>query len=809
MAREDFLGVAQRIGENRTQIMSSMECVARGNPYAAEPDNQRRVARLQTKAQLSPREAEIVNASIHAAFDQSNAAAVLAESEAIGEIARPVDGSDRKRVSPSASAPAIAPPLASDMAEKIWGDTVDFANVSFLEIGARTARAVGRVSYLNGRPQGTGFLIGEGLFITNHHVIPTPEFAAQLALDFDYEVDLLGNRRSVTRFQLDPSVFVSSPDTQDGLDYTIIAVGAQILGDLPIETFGRCGLSSASDKHMLGEFANIVQHPDGRYKEVVLRENRLVGRLENALHYIADTEPGSSGSPVFNSEWKVIALHHWGAPWRELFGEDGRMAKKEVNEGIRISAIVKDIRRKLPSLSADLQQRLERMLNAPENAGLYADNDRNAGVRTDANNANSAPRIDPDGRVTWTIPIELSMHLPGLTGSISPTKSQTPAAMPGDGVLPSTRQTASVAETMNAYRDRGGYKRGFIDGHDVALPKLSAMQRANAAKNKAAEAGDDPFELKYHHFSLVMNKERRMAFFTACNIDGENAKSVNRTTKAVTKLTAAGAGLESMADDAEADSWSGDPRIEENEYLGESFYEKQKIAGFPDPRSAGRTARMFQKGHLVRRLDPCWGEDNIALLAELDSFHWTNAAPQIGFFNQGKASADLAGSGGGKLWRAVENYVLRNAVASGMRISSFTGPIFKENDRVYRNIKIPGSFFKVTIWSEGNKLRSLAMIADQSIVTDVWPESLFSGGEALTEGEAFADPQELNQVQDFLSTLALVEKATGLDFGAAVRNADIRKGERAENVSGNPEAITAALHKEPKQKSKKSKPSIR
>jgi endonuclease G, mitochondrial len=69
--------------------------------------------------------------------------------------------------------------------------------------------------------------------------------------------------------------------------------------------------------HSLGEVANIVQHPDGRLKEVVLRENRLVARLDTVLHYVADTEPGSSGSPVFNNQWQAIALHHWGGPWRQ------------------------------------------------------------------------------------------------------------------------------------------------------------------------------------------------------------------------------------------------------------------------------------------------------------------------------------------------------------------------------------------------------------------------------------------------------------------------------------------------------------
>ncbi|PZO71085.1 MAG: DNA/RNA endonuclease, partial [Sphingomonas taxi] len=306
--------VKARLRANHGEIVHSIDAAQAGNPLAAEPDPGRRVARLQSKARLTQREAEALDATI-------------------------------RTLSETPAREGVAPAVGAAGAEKVWGDTVDFVNVSFLEKGARIARAVGRVSFRNESPVGTGFLIGNGLFLTNHYVIPSAEFAQQLALDFDYELDLVGNRRSVTRFLLDPGVFVTDPDTQDGLDYTIIAVGAQLQGTLPIEMFGWSGLSGAGDKHMLGEFANIVQHPNGRFKEVVLRENRLVGRYDTALHYVADTEPGSSGSPVFNSEWRPIALHHWGGPWREVFGDDGTPTRVDINEGIRISAIVQDLRR--------------------------------------------------------------------------------------------------------------------------------------------------------------------------------------------------------------------------------------------------------------------------------------------------------------------------------------------------------------------------------------------------------------------------------------------------------------------------------
>lgn len=743
---EEF--IKERMRANRGEIVRSMQAAQAGNPYAAEPSAERRVARLQTKANMSQREAEVIDTTI-----RSMAAAA----------AKPPEGAELVAARPVAPSPPGA--------EKVWGDTVDFVNVSFLEKGSRIARAVGRVSYQNQTPLGTGFLIGNGLFITNHHVIPSAEFARQLAIDFDYEVDLTGNRRSVTRFRFDPSVFVTDPDSQDGLDFTVTAVGDRLQGNLPLETFGWSGLSGAGDKHMLGEFANIVQHPNGRYKEVVLRENRLVGRFDNALHYVADTEPGSSGSPVFNSEWRVIALHHWGTAWREVFGEDGMPARIDINEGIRISAIVKNLRARLPELPTAVRSRIAAALDMGEQPEANPMKLEPSDELLAGKPAGSAARVDETGRVSWTIPLEISVQIPAL--------ATTASAPPGPAAAIVEAATFAERTVADEYRDRSGYKRGFLSGFDVPIPGLTAAQQALAARNQVAESGDDPYELKYHHFSLVMHAKRRIAFFTACNIDGASAKSIDRRNKIVTPLTPDSAGLEVLSTDAEADSWRRDRRIGPDEYLGDSFYSKQTVAGFPDPNDDRRIARIFQKGHLIRRLDPCWGDDNLALLAEADSFHWTNCSPQVGFFNQGTASPDKPGTGRGQLWRAAENYVLRNAVAEKQRVTSFTGPIFTDGDRSFRGVKIPGRFFKIAVWVEDKDLRALAMIVDQSPVIDVWPEALFgAGGEALPAAEAFMNNAELDKVEDFLSTIAAVETATSLDFGDLVRRADVRAGEK-------------------------------
>ena len=730
MKNQDLERIARaRIARARKSIDRSLQCIDQGNPLAAEVDPERLRKRLQTKAALSREEAEGIALGIRA-FARASA-------------------TDRPKLT------------GQKGPEAIWGRTIDFVGIAFLERGAAAARSVARVAFLDGRAQGSGVMVSDRLFLTNHHVIESAAAAGQFCVEFDYELDPTDRPRGATRFALDPQTFFLS-DPVSGLDYTLIALGKKIAGPRRLEDFGWCALSGAQDKHALGEVANVVQHPDGRYKEVVLRENQLVARLDYVLHYTADTEPGSSGSPVFNNEWQMIALHHWGGPWRQKVGANGRPLNQDINEGIRASAIVTDLVSKSSRLGDNQRPFLDRVVRLGEAGQPQRPQDG------PASDTDGTTRVDSDGRVSWRIPIELSVRLPALSDSRPSAGASVPSvSLQGRGGEARLRPTTE-------YADRSGYKPRFIEGFRIEMPRLSQAQKADAARNLQADAGDDPFELKYHHFSIVMNERRRLAFFTACNIDGSKAKHVDRDSGDVSALEPDDPRLESLdAAGAEAsDRWYDDERLAESDYAGADVYEKQVVAGFPNTRSMARTLRMFQRGHLVRRMDPAWGTNKQALLADADTFHWTNCSPQVGFFNMGRAPANTPNSGGGLLWRALENYVLRNAVAENARVSCFTGPVFTNQDREFRGIRVPGRFWKVVVWAENGELRSLAMIADQRPVIRVWPEALEEAG-----SEAYGDPNELALVEDFLTTVDEIERLTRLDFGKDVRAADI-------NVSG-------------------------
>ncbi len=61
-----------------------------------------------------------------------------------------------------------------------------------------------------------------------------------------------------------------------------------------------------------GDHVTIIQHPEGGPKQIALNENRVTNIYNYHVQYTTDTMPGSSGSPVFNDKWQVVAIHHKG-----------------------------------------------------------------------------------------------------------------------------------------------------------------------------------------------------------------------------------------------------------------------------------------------------------------------------------------------------------------------------------------------------------------------------------------------------------------------------------------------------------------
>jgi V8-like Glu-specific endopeptidase len=213
--------------------------------------------------------------------------------------------------------------------ERIIG-TSDLQPINYLQRGERAQRAIGRVVVATGS-YGTGFMVSPSLLMTNNHVLESAQDAAGSEVEFNYQVGADGKNERTVTLPLDPGKFFV---TDEALDYSIVAVGGTAAQRRP---FGYHKLIEKQGKIVNGEPVTIVQHPKAGRKQISLRENRVFDVLTNFLHYETDTEPGSSGSPVFNDAWQVVALHHAGVP-----GSDGGWV---ANEGVRISKVVADVRK--------------------------------------------------------------------------------------------------------------------------------------------------------------------------------------------------------------------------------------------------------------------------------------------------------------------------------------------------------------------------------------------------------------------------------------------------------------------------------
>jgi V8-like Glu-specific endopeptidase len=216
--------------------------------------------------------------------------------------------------------------------ERIIGDQSTFLPISFLEIGLQRARSVVRVSIPGGA--GTGFLTKNNLLVTNNHVISSIEDARRAKIWFNYQKTATGEDAPVEDFMLDPDDGFATSPMDGGDDWTAV----RVKGDANAR-WGTLDLAESSVK--VNDFVNIIQHPKGESKKIALYHNIVVFSDNSRVQYLTDTEPGSSGSPVFNSEWQIVALHHSG---NERI-EPGTNKVFRCNEGIHVNTLVKGLRK--------------------------------------------------------------------------------------------------------------------------------------------------------------------------------------------------------------------------------------------------------------------------------------------------------------------------------------------------------------------------------------------------------------------------------------------------------------------------------
>lgn len=598
--------------------------------------------------------------------------------------------------------------------ERIIGRN-DLLPVSYFERGTLAARAVGRIGTLSTSSTtdmsafwGTCFMVSPNLILTNNHVIEDSGAAGSSIVEFNFQRDVHGALTPTRRFKLNPDIaFFTSPMGE--LDYSLIGVDPLALnGNYALSDQGFLRLNPNLHKVEEHEFVSMIQHPGAEEKYVSIRENKVIqiGDFglevpEQCIWYTCDTAQGSSGATVSNDEWQVVALHHCGiAEAKIVDGEkliqlvNGEWVsesqaqalpdtaiKYQANEGIRISYILANLRQQL---SANPNTAVQALLD------------------------------DIDGKHPFVgAPRQESLVVPNVA----------PTAL-NQTIEKTNRKPSKNRYIPQHFDGRSGYQPGFL-GQLIQLPVLT--ERALRFGRVADVAGRDDGELKYEHFSILFNADRRMAFFTAVNIDGSQSVALNR----------------------ENDKWYYDPRIPEELQIGDDFYTNELVP----------TGNYFDRGHLVRRLDPVWGPPEEVARANQDTFVFPNCTPQYFAFNQRDT-----------FWQGLENFILSNTDGDDLKASVFTGPVFIDDeaqtiagqvltkDEVHRGVPIPQAFWKVVVVADtSGRLYSSAYIVSQAL----WAKNL--PFEALPVGK----------FRDYQISVSQLQQITGLKFDAQVELSDI------------------------------------
>jgi endonuclease G, mitochondrial len=224
------------------------------------------------------------------------------------------------------------------------------------------------------------------------------------------------------------------------------------------------------------------------------------------------------------------------------------------------------------------------------------------------------------------------------------------------------------------------------------------------------------------HFTVGFDRHRKLAAFTGVNIDGAKILDLPR-----------------------GDDWHLDARVPEKDQTGPAVYAKNDL----------------DRGHLVRRRDPVWGAKATAEKANLETFAYTNAAPQASVFNQRPT-----------LWAGLEDYVLDAAETTDSRISVMTGPVFASTDASYRGTLIPKRFWKIAAWrhaAEPAELRATGYVLDQSELVTQFDDA---------RKEAVAAEPDLGRFRTFQVPIRDIASLTALHIDALVA-ADRYRGETA------------------------------
>lgn len=612
-----------------------------------------------------------------------------------------------------------------------------------------TFPSIGRIE-LPGHPKypygGTGFVVGNGLIMTNRHVAEIfTDGVGERRLSFvtgvSAGIDFLQERDRPTG----PTLVVRKVVMiHPYWDMAILAVDNLPANRRPL----RLSLTDARD--LTGHEIFVVGYPafdprnpadvqqkimSGLYGIKRLQPGELqtgkrtasFGKLVLAATHDCSTLGGNSGSAVIDlATGSVFGLHFGGryqeqnfaVPASEL-GRDSRV----IDTGVMFDGT--------PSGGANEWSDSWRDADAMESGAASAINVQSPEPSSPPIRAVATMANVTQGSIRLEVPVVITIS---LGAPVLATARVETVEVPSRELAAEGLEGLVEPHHDGRYGNREGYDPSFLnpgdedtDAFDVPMPGV-----VDPDVLARTEAGADV--LPYQNFSIKMHAKRRLALVAASNVTKERKLRKPDPDEDYTRRGLSG--LETN----DQERWFIDPRLDPRFQLPDVFFTKDRKA--------------FDKGHIVRRDDIAWGKSYAALRrANGDSYHVTNCSPQVEGFNRSGRGVEN--------WGDLENHVLSEAASE--RLCVFAGPVLDDEDRVFvgkgdggsvLRAKIPSRFWKVIVARVEDGVATYAFMLEQDLSSVEW---------------------EFAVAPEFIASmypLADIEAATGIRFDQKLHDAD-------------------------------------
>ena len=609
---------------------------------------------------------------------------------------------------------------------------------------------------------GTGFVVGDGLIMTNRHVAEI--FARGLG---DKHLSFVDGSKAGIDFLREqgrptgPTLMVRKVMMIHPFwDMAILAVDGLPATRKPL----RLSLKDARD--LVGHDIFVVGYPafdprnpadvqndvfEGRYGVKKLQPGELQGGMKTSSFgkmvpsatHDCSTLGGNSGSAVVDMETgEVLGLHFGGLYHQQNFSVPASELARDsrvIATGVKFAGVptggnhdwadwwTRADATEAPATSIALtsQNTVSRVQQSPKGTDVAATTTRG------------------DGTVHIDLPLRITVSL-GQPGA---------AAATVKAVAESAAVDIDATEALREpFRDtdfssRAGYSPDFLNapGQDESLSPVTVPMPVAADPAVLAKARNGDTILKYQNFSIAMHAQRRLALFTASNVTKEQKLRRPDPNEDYTRRALSGLGPNDQ------ERWYTDPRLEDTFQIPDVFFTKDRKA--------------FDKGHIVRRDDVAWGTTYESLRrANGDSYHVTNCSPQVSDFNQSAQGQDN--------WGDLENHVLSEA--GNERLCVFAGPVLDPGDEVFvgkgdggttLRAKIPSRFWKVIVSRVDDGIAAYGFVLEQDL--------------SEVEFREFTVPPEFLPT---MSSIAEIEALGAIKFDPAIQDADQFETVRGEEI---------------------------